>query len=337
MIVNIGIKIKIRINTDKIEKQFYMRGAIMTDFIIDLMVTIWLTILIYLFLSELYFRTRGFKAIKREIEVYTKECNELNDHIEDMKSVDLGFRSKYKSNLNYSRSKKGKGKKNHLEDLINCDSRTYIFGDKRKFRKVFDDTISSFCKFFTVEINKDTLEKLEKTLNDFLAVEEGKKLLERQRNEIIKKIRKELPYFIRRFTGIQRLSRKLGFKDIDLKDSYFPTYTFGYISPRGVKDDYHDFILNIQNLNELIKYLSQKIKFKKSVAGQRALMTPKLREKIKERDGYTCQICGLSNKDEPNLLLEIDHIIPLSKGGMTTEGNLQTLCWRCNRSKGAKI
>ena len=309
----------------------------MTDFIIDLMVTIWLTILIYLFLSELYFRTRGFKAIKREIEVYTKECNELNDHIEDMKSVDLGFRSKYKSNLNYSRSKKGKGKKNHLEDLINCDSRTYIFGDKRKFRKVFDDTISSFCKFFTVEINKETLEKLEKTLNDFLAVEEGKKLLERQRNEIIKKIRKELPYFIRRFTGIQRLSRKLGFKDIDLKDSYFPTYTFGYISPRGVKDDYHDFILNIQNLNELIKYLSQKIKFKKSVAGQRALMTPKLREKIKERDGYTCQICGLSNKDEPNLLLEIDHIIPLSKGGMTTEGNLQILCWRCNRSKGAKI
>lgn len=242
MIVNIGIKIKIRINTDKIEKQFYMRGAIMTDFIIDLMVTIWLTILIYLFLSELYFRTRGFKAIKREIEVYTKECNELNDHIEDMKSVDLGFRSKYKSNLNYSKSKKGK----------------------------------------------------------------GKKLLERQRNEIIKKIRKELPYFIRRFTGIQRLSRKLGFKDIDLKDSYFPTYTFGYISPRGVKDDYCDFILNIQNLNELIKYLSQKIKFKKSVAGQRALMTPKLREKIKERDSYTCQICGLSNKDEPNLLLEID-------------------------------
>ena len=337
MIVNIGIKIKIRINTDKIEKQFYMRGAIMTDFIIDLMVTIWLTILIYLFLSELYFRTRGFKAIKREIEVYTKECNELNDHIEDMKSVDLGFRSKYKSNLNYSKSKKGKGKKNHLEDLINCDSRTYILGDKRRFRKVFDDTISSFCEFFTVEINKETLEKLEKTLNDFLAVEEGKKLLERQRDEIIKKIRKELPYFIRRFTGIQRLSRKLGFKDIDLKDSYFPTYTFRCISKYGKITGAFDVVFDLKELEEFIKYLLQKIKFKKSVAGQRALMTPKLREKIKERDGYTCQICGLSNKDEPNLLLEIDHIIPLSKGGMTTEGNLQTLCWRCNRSKGAKI
>ena len=301
------------------------------------MVTIWLTILIYLFLSELYFRTRGFKAIKREIEVYTKECNELNDHIEDMKSVDLGFRSKYKSNLNYSKSKKGKGKKNHLEDLINCDSRTYILGDKRRFRKVFDDTISSFCEFFTVEINKETLEKLEKTLNDFLAVEEGKKLLERQRDEIIKKIRKELPYFIRRFTGIQRLSRKLGFKDIDLKDSYFPTYTFRCISKYGKITGAFDVVFDLKELEEFIKYLLQKIKFKKSVAGQRALMTPKLREKIKERDGYTCQICGLSNKDEPNLLLEIDHIIPLSQGGMTTEGNLQILCWRCNRSKGAKI
>lgn len=66
-------------------------------------------------------------------------------------------------------------------------------------------------------------------------------------------------------------------------------------------------------------------------------MTPKLRYEIKARDNNTCQICGLSTKDEPNLLLEIDHIIPLSKGGMTTEDNLQTLCWKCNRSKGSKI
>ena len=37
------------------------------------------------------------------------------------------------------------------------------------------------------------------------------------------------------------------------------------------------------------------------------------------------------------MLLEIDHIIPLSKGGQTTENNLQTLCWKCNRNKGSKI
>jgi 5-methylcytosine-specific restriction endonuclease McrA len=66
-------------------------------------------------------------------------------------------------------------------------------------------------------------------------------------------------------------------------------------------------------------------------------MTTKLREQIKERDNYTCKSCDISTHTERNLLLEIDHIMPLSKGGITSESNLQTLCWRCNRSKGAKV
>lgn len=66
-------------------------------------------------------------------------------------------------------------------------------------------------------------------------------------------------------------------------------------------------------------------------------MTSEPRQKIKECDGFACKKCGTSVEKEPNLLLEIDHIIPVSKGGLTTEDNLQTLCWRCNRSKGAKI
>ena len=35
--------------------------------------------------------------------------------------------------------------------------------------------------------------------------------------------------------------------------------------------------------------------------------------------------------------LEVDHIIPISKGGKSTYDNLQTLCHRCNVRKGAKI
>ena len=66
-------------------------------------------------------------------------------------------------------------------------------------------------------------------------------------------------------------------------------------------------------------------------------MTQQLRKRIKERDNYTCRYCHNSISKEPNLLLEIDHIIPLSKGGKTEERNLQTLCWKCNRSKGNKI
>src|SRR5699024_2516386 len=129
----------------------------------------------------------------------------------------------------------------------------------------------------------------------------------------------------------------LGFREIDFITLYFPKYTFRYVSPGGNKSTHCDINLDIDNLNEFVQYLSELVKFKKSAAGQRALMTSKLREKIKQRDNYTCQKCGISTNDERNLLLEIDHIIPISKGGMSTEENLQTLCWKCNRTKGAKV
>lgn len=50
-----------------------------------------------------------------------------------------------------------------------------------------------------------------------------------------------------------------------------------------------------------------------------------------QRDGGRCVECDSKEK------LEYDHIIPLSKGGSNTERNIQLLCERCNRSKGASI
>lgn len=70
-------------------------------------------------------------------------------------------------------------------------------------------------------------------------------------------------------------------------------------------------------------------------ANQRKLMTPELRNKIKERDNYTCQICGKYMPDEVGL--HIDHIIPISKGGKTVEQNLQVLCDKCNLRKSNRV
>lgn len=70
-------------------------------------------------------------------------------------------------------------------------------------------------------------------------------------------------------------------------------------------------------------------------AKQRALMTPELRRQIAERDNYTCQKCGRYMPD--GFGLEIDHIVPVSKGGETIPWNLQVLCYKCNAEKGAKI
>ena len=54
----------------------------------------------------------------------------------------------------------------------------------------------------------------------------------------------------------------------------------------------------------------------------------KIRNKIFARDDYTCQYCGKRGGT-----LEIDHIIPFSKGGSEKEENLVTTCFDCNRKK----
>jgi len=49
--------------------------------------------------------------------------------------------------------------------------------------------------------------------------------------------------------------------------------------------------------------------------------------------GGHCALCGISKKDRP---LDVDHIIPRSRGGKNELANLQVLCSKCNRSKGNK-
>ena len=60
----------------------------------------------------------------------------------------------------------------------------------------------------------------------------------------------------------------------------------------------------------------------------------KLRHEVFRRDGYRCKECGATNKETT---LEIDHIVPVSKGGRNNLSNLQTLCKACNRAKHTRI
>ncbi len=62
---------------------------------------------------------------------------------------------------------------------------------------------------------------------------------------------------------------------------------------------------------------------------------------IFERDGWRCQICGcetLREWEADNVWSpELDHIIPLARGGPHTRANTQLLCRRCNAHKAAKL
>lgn len=58
------------------------------------------------------------------------------------------------------------------------------------------------------------------------------------------------------------------------------------------------------------------------------------RFEIFKRDGFTCQYCGAR---PPDVVLEVDHIQPRSKGGDDDELNLLTSCVGCNQGKRAKL
>jgi hypothetical protein len=58
------------------------------------------------------------------------------------------------------------------------------------------------------------------------------------------------------------------------------------------------------------------------------------RFRILLRDGFQCRTCGASPLAQRGIELHIDHIVPWSKGGDTTDANLETKCARCNLGKG---
>jgi hypothetical protein len=68
-------------------------------------------------------------------------------------------------------------------------------------------------------------------------------------------------------------------------------------------------------------------------ARTRLPMSPRLRRQVLMRDLFTCQSCGENKGDDPELILHVDHIIPVSAGGQDVMDNLQVLCMSCNLGK----
>lgn len=63
---------------------------------------------------------------------------------------------------------------------------------------------------------------------------------------------------------------------------------------------------------------------------KRKAISKRLRFEVLKRDNFTCQYCSAK---PPRVPLEIDHIVPVSKGGRNDIDNLITACFDCNRGK----
>ena len=59
--------------------------------------------------------------------------------------------------------------------------------------------------------------------------------------------------------------------------------------------------------------------------------------RVLNRDRFTCCACGASPATSRGARLQVDHIVPWSKGGETVEENLQTLCAKCNQGKSDSV
>jgi hypothetical protein len=66
------------------------------------------------------------------------------------------------------------------------------------------------------------------------------------------------------------------------------------------------------------------------VVSKRRSLSKRTRFEVFKRDMFACQYCG---QTPPDAILEVDHILPFSKGGVDHEANLLTSCFDCNRGK----
>lgn len=279
-----------------------------------------------------YYESPSFLKIKETCEVLMSTQREFNEYItEKVQFISQLFGTRVVRN-----------------ETINDDEYNYI----RPYKKTITPFTAevSATVFASAENNPleyvvknfypnkksypEQIHKLYRLVEELETLRDAKKIIENYKVEYQQYLG-DVPDFIMENDESGFYSR-LGFANVD-ESMLTVEYKFSYTSNGGMAQRSFTVPMTEETIVELIKILESKLTAKAFAKEQRALMTKKLREFIKKRDDFTCCNCGNSTHKEPNLLLEIDHIIPVAKGGCTMEDNLQTLCWKCNRTKSDKI
>ena len=278
-----------------------------------------------------YYQSADFAKIKETCEVLMSSQRDFNEYISEKVSVI--------SKLFGTRIIRNETKNEDVYQYVRTYKKTITPFTAEVSSTVFasaeNNPLEYVVKYFYP--NKDML--LEQIQNLHLLIEELETLKEAK--QIIENYKKDYQQYICNVPDYvmedeTEFYSRLGFANLD-ENVLTIEYKFAYTSSGGMAKRTFTVPMTEETIIELIKALENKLTVSAFTKEQRSLMTKKLRDYIKNRDNYTCCSCGNSTIAEPNLLLEIDHIVPVSKGGCTVEENLQTLCWKCNRSKSNKI
>lgn len=287
-------------------------------------------------LKERYFASEEFLAHKNQIASFVAEHNELADYISEIRSrgsFELGASStgsqahlasfQNTSHWNYRRDR----------NVANYQAANVHNCSLQVVRNAAGDPLKYVMKYFNIKADETNLADVENLGDDITRLEDAVYNLQQREVSITKSVNP--PAFILKHYAAEFM-KQVGVELSPITVPY-PVYVFEYVSAGGNSSQRTTVTLDTPTIDALVETLSQKIRWRKSAAGQRALMTSKLRDFIKARDNHTCRYCSVSLAAEPHLLLEVDHVIPVSRGGMSTPDNLQTLCWRCNRTKSNKV
>lgn len=279
-----------------------------------------------------YYESPSFLKIKETCEVLMSSQREFNEYInEKVQSISQLFGTRVVRN-----------------ETINDDEYNYIRPYKKTitpftaevsaavFASAENNPLEYIVKCFypNKKLYPEQIQKLYRLVEELETLRDAKQIIENYKVEYQQYLG-DVPNFIMENDEAGFYSR-LGFATID-ESVLTVEYKFSYTSGGGMAQRSFTVPMTEETIAELIKVLESKLTASAFAKEQRTLMTKKLREFIKTRDNFTCCNCGNSTHVEPNLLLEIDHIIPVAKGGRTVEDNLQTLCWKCNRAKSDKI
>ena len=279
-----------------------------------------------------YYESPDFSKIKDTCEALMSSQREFNEYItEKVQSISKLFGTRVVRN-----------------ETVNDDEYNYIRPYKKTitpftaevsaavFASAENNPLDYVVKYFypNKKSYPEQIQKLYQLVEELETLRDAKQIIENYKLDYQQYL-SDVPDYVMENDEAGFYSR-LGFAYID-ENIFSVEYKFSYTSSGGFAKRFFTVPMTEETIGELIKLLESKLTASAFVKEQRTLMTKKLREYIKTRDNFTCCNCGNSIHNEPNLLLEIDHIIPVSKGGCTEENNLQTLCWKCNRSKSNKI
>lgn len=282
-----------------------------------------------------YFSSEHFQTLKAEIAAVVAEHNDVVEYVREIHAdgtFELGSSAtgQYAHLATFDNTSAW----NYRRDRNVADYRPHVHNCSLQVaRNASADPIKYLMKYFSIKADQNCLADVQRVADDISRLEEAVANVRAREAAITAKI--DPPRFILKHYR-QDFWDQVGVHLSPIEVPY-PQYKFQYTSAGGNSGQTANIELNTPTLEALGATLVDKIGWAKSAAGQRALMTTALRGQIKARDNYACRTCHVSLAAEPHLLLEVDHILPVSKGGLSVAENLQTLCWKCNRSKGAKI